>query len=95
LLDWWNAARHYSGKAVVGVVSSVITIDVDSIDDALKQIESEGGSTLTPRTPIPGMGAFAYFQNPECNIMGLRRDHSLGSQTRGAPLAVLVVVRGS
>jgi predicted enzyme related to lactoylglutathione lyase len=51
--------------------SPVITIDVDGIDDALKQIESEGGSTVTPRTPIPGMGAFAYFQDPEGNLMGL------------------------
>jgi uncharacterized protein len=49
----------------------VITIDVDGIDDALKQIEADGGSTVTPRTPIPGMGAFAYFRDPEGNIMGL------------------------
>ena len=53
------------------LTSPVITIDVDGIDDALKQIESEGGSTVTPRTPIPGMGAFAYFQDPEGNLMGL------------------------
>ena len=45
--------------------------DVDGIDDALKQIEAEGGSTITPRTPIPGMGAFAYFTDPEGNVMGL------------------------
>ena len=49
----------------------VITIDVDGIDDALKQVEAEGGSTITPRTPIPGMGAFAYFTDPEGNVMGL------------------------
>jgi predicted enzyme related to lactoylglutathione lyase len=51
--------------------SPVITIDVDAIDDALKQIEDKGGSTVTPRTPIPGMGAFAYFQDPEGNVVGL------------------------
>jgi uncharacterized protein len=51
--------------------SPVITIDVDGIDDALKQIEAEGGSTVTPRTAIPGMGAFAYFKDPEGNVMGL------------------------
>ena len=39
------------------VPGPVITIDVDGIDDALKKIESEGGSTVTPRTPIPGMPA--------------------------------------
>ena len=49
----------------------VITIDVDAIDDALKEIEASGGATVTPRTAIPGMGAFAYFKDPEGNVMGL------------------------
>jgi predicted enzyme related to lactoylglutathione lyase len=51
--------------------SPIITIDVEEIDQALKEIEAEGGSTVTPRTPIPGMGAFAYFKDPEGNMMGL------------------------
>lgn len=49
----------------------VITIDVESIDDALAQVESNGGSTVRARTAIPGMGAFAYFKDPEGNVMGL------------------------
>ena len=53
------------------LTSPVITIDVDGIDDALKQIEDAGGSTVQPRTPIPGMGAFAYFKDPEGNVLGL------------------------
>ena len=53
------------------VSGPVITIDVDGIDDALKKVESEGGSIVTPRTPIPGMGAFAYFKDPEGNVLGL------------------------
>ena len=53
------------------LTSPVITIDVDGIDDALKQIEAEGGSTVAPRTAIPGMGAFAYFKDTEGNVMGL------------------------
>ena len=53
------------------LTSPVITIDVDGIDDALKQIEAEGGSTVAPRTAIPGMGAFAYFKDPEGNVLGL------------------------
>ena len=51
--------------------SPVITIGVDSIDDTLKKIEAGGGSTITPRTPIPNMGAFAYFKDSEGNTMGL------------------------
>ena len=51
--------------------SPVITIDVEAIDDALKEVEAGGGTTVTPRTEIPGMGAFAYFKDPEGNVMGL------------------------
>jgi uncharacterized protein len=51
--------------------SPVITIGVDSIDEALKKVEASGGSTITPRTPIPDMGAFAYFKDSEGNTMGL------------------------
>jgi uncharacterized protein len=49
----------------------VITIGVDGIDDALKKVEAGGGSTVQPRTEIPGMGAFAYFKDSEGNVMGL------------------------
>jgi predicted enzyme related to lactoylglutathione lyase len=49
----------------------VITIGVDSIDETLKKVEAGGGETITPRTPIPGMGAFAYFKDPEGNALGL------------------------
>jgi predicted enzyme related to lactoylglutathione lyase len=51
--------------------SPVLTVDVESIDDALKQIEAGGGTTVKPRTEIPGMGAFAYFKDTEGNVMGL------------------------
>ena len=51
--------------------SPVITIGVDDIDLSLKEVESAGGSTVTPKTPIPEMGAFAYFKDPEGNVMGL------------------------
>ena len=49
----------------------VVTIGVDAIDDTLKKIEAGGGSTVQPRTEIPGMGAFAYFKDSEGNVVGL------------------------
>jgi len=58
--------RRYEGNPF-----PVITIDVEDIEAALAQIESAGGSTVTPRTAIPGMGAFGYFKDSEGNIMGL------------------------
>ena len=36
-----------------------------------EQVEAAGGKTVTSRTEIPGMGAFAYFEDPEGNVMGL------------------------
>jgi predicted enzyme related to lactoylglutathione lyase len=51
--------------------SPVITINVDSIDSALGQVEAGGGSVVQPRQEIPGMGAFAYFKDSEGNTMGL------------------------
>ena len=49
----------------------VLTINVDSIDDALKKVEEGGGSVVRPRQEIPGMGAFAYFTDVEGNTLGL------------------------
>jgi predicted enzyme related to lactoylglutathione lyase len=49
----------------------VLTVDVDSIDDALKSVEAAGGSSVRPRTEIPGMGAYAYFRDTEGNVVGL------------------------
>lgn len=49
----------------------VLTIGVDSVETALKEVVSGGGSTVQPRTEIPGMGAFAYFKDTEGNVVGL------------------------
>lgn len=49
----------------------VITIGVADIDRRLQEIAANGGTVVTPRTPIPGMGAFAYFRDPDGNVMGL------------------------
>jgi predicted enzyme related to lactoylglutathione lyase len=49
----------------------VVTIGVDAIDDTLKKVEAGGGITVQPRTEIPGMGAFAYCQDTEGNVIGL------------------------
>jgi predicted enzyme related to lactoylglutathione lyase len=49
----------------------VLTIDVESVDQALEQVEAAGGKVVRGRTEIPGMGAFAYFTDPEGNTLGL------------------------
>jgi predicted enzyme related to lactoylglutathione lyase len=49
----------------------VITIAVEAIDAALERIEAGGGRVVTPRTEVPNLGWFAYFEDPEGNTLGL------------------------
>ncbi|MHA6618581.1 VOC family protein [Pseudonocardia sp. DLS-67] len=49
----------------------VLTIDVESVDQALEQVEAAGGRTVRERTELPGMGAFAYATDSEGNTIGL------------------------
>lgn len=58
-------------KRTAQTPAPVVTVDVESIDISLKEIEAAGGSTVQERTEIPGMGAFAYFEDSEGNVVGL------------------------
>lgn len=51
--------------------SPVIYVGVDSVEQALKKVQSAGGKVVTPKTPIPGMGAFARVTDTEGNVLGL------------------------
>ncbi|GAA4473566.1 VOC family protein [Rhodococcus olei] len=49
----------------------VITIHVDSIDDAMAKITTLGGEPIGEKTTVGEMGFAAYFKDPEGNVMGL------------------------
>jgi len=44
---------------------------VESVDKFSKRIQDLGGKIVVPRTPIPGMGAFAIGLDPEGNQVGI------------------------
>ncbi|HWO14414.1 MAG TPA: VOC family protein [Polyangiaceae bacterium] len=44
---------------------------VASIEQSLKKVASAGGRVITPKTPIPGMGAYARVADTEGNVIGL------------------------
>jgi predicted enzyme related to lactoylglutathione lyase len=44
---------------------------VESVDDFSKKIKDLGGKIITPKTPIPNMGAFALALDPEGNAFGI------------------------
>jgi hypothetical protein len=46
-------------------------VAVQSIDAALQKVASAGGKVVTPKTPIPGMGAYARIMDSESNVIGL------------------------
>lgn len=44
---------------------------VDNLESTLAQINKLGGKTVVPPQEVPGMGHFAWFQDPEGNCIGL------------------------
>jgi uncharacterized protein len=46
-------------------------VDVPSIDATLAEATKLGAKVALPRTPIPGVGAFAALMDPEGNVCGL------------------------
>jgi predicted enzyme related to lactoylglutathione lyase len=49
----------------------VNTIGVESVDDALNSIVAEGGTIVSPKHAIPGVGWMAYFKDPDGNGFGI------------------------
>ncbi len=47
------------------------TISVDSVDDAVVKVETNGGKVLRPKSAVPGVGWLAYCQDTEGNTFGL------------------------
>jgi uncharacterized protein len=57
-------ARRPQGVKVNGAVNYTM---VDSIEDAVKRAQSLGAKLTQDKTPVPGMGWFAMFLDPEGN----------------------------
>lgn len=49
----------------------VVYVAVDDLNAALAKVASLGGKTMVPPTEVPGMGSFAWFTDPEGNMVGL------------------------
>lgn len=46
-------------------------LNVTNIDEIIAKIEEKGGQNVVPKSPIPGMGWFAFFKDPDGNIVGI------------------------
>ena len=65
-----NGALYARGENT----TTMLTVSVDSIEDAEAKILAAGGSVVTPKSPIPGMGYFAQYKDTEGNIVGTYKD---------------------
>jgi predicted enzyme related to lactoylglutathione lyase len=61
----FERSEQFPGKA------PNIVIDVPSVDEALRKVESAGGKTVTARMPVGDMGFTGYFTDTEGNLIGL------------------------
>ena len=46
-------------------------VGVESVDGTIAKVTQAGGRVVTPKTPIPGMGAYARVADTEGNVIGL------------------------
>jgi uncharacterized protein len=54
-----------------GIASTTNTIGVESVDRAVNAAVEAGGKNIMPKTPIPGVGYFAYCEDTEGNLFGV------------------------
>jgi uncharacterized protein len=59
-----------------GIASTTNTIGVESVDSAIATVTKAGGKLVMPKTPIPGVGYFAYCQDTEGNVFGVMQADS-------------------
>ncbi len=54
--------------------STINTIDVPSVDEYIKKVQDNGGTIVTPKHAIPGVGWAVAFKDPEGNMFGLMEE---------------------
>ncbi len=46
-------------------------IEVESVEQAVRDVQRLGGSVMRPKSPVPQMGWFAVVADPEHNVFAL------------------------
>lgn len=64
-----NGGIYAAGENMPPMVT--FYIQVDDLQAYLDRAERLGAKTVVPPTPIPNVGAFALFKDPEGNVLGL------------------------
>lgn len=59
------------GRRSESIPDQVNYIVVSSIDEFINEVKNNGGTMVTPKRPIPKVGYYAFFKDPENNTFGL------------------------
>ena len=79
-MDYWLVTTGPEGepgingglsKADEGELPIALTVEVESVEDFLKNVTENGGTVVEPKGPIPGVGWFAKTADPLGNLMGI------------------------
>jgi len=54
-----------------GPATTVATLSVPDLDEAVTRVQAHGGTIVVPRFPIPGVGYAAYFTEPNGLTVGM------------------------
>ncbi len=60
-----------SKSAIVPHIRPKDTVNVESVDDAVRKIKEAGGTVTVPMQTIPGIGYIAYCTDIEGNLFGV------------------------
>ena len=53
------------------VKNTTNTLGVESLEASIAAVTKASGTLIMPKTPIPGVGYFAYCLDPEGNLFGM------------------------
>lgn len=58
------------GGAANGMKATVNTVEVDNLDETIRQVLANGGTVIMPKDEIPGVGFLAYVREPGGAVLG-------------------------
>jgi predicted enzyme related to lactoylglutathione lyase len=78
-MEYWMVSTGADGEPGINggmmrrgnVTTTTNTVDVDSVDASVAAVSKAGGKLVMPKTPIPGVGYFAYCEDTEGNLFGV------------------------
>jgi predicted enzyme related to lactoylglutathione lyase len=81
-IDYWLVSTGEKDKPGIngGIMkrmnheTTVVSIDVSSVDDFTRKIQEAGGKIAKPKEVIPGVGYFAYCADTEGNLFGIMQE---------------------